>query len=182
MDALIPPISSITELELPIGIWTPWAQILCAECHGDEGLSGRKLDMRQFEKQPLDPNGWHEIAICDDCGKSIWMDFKIAWEQKIVRALKEKGHDTAAMSQTGGMCSAADLVLGSDEDGGQKNVWITESEDTERPRHDPTFFVGYYHIENPYGDDVEGEYSDALTFDEAITLVEKTVKEGRFNA
>ena len=38
------------------------------------------------------------------------------------------------MSQTGGMCSAAELLLDSDEDGGHKYVMITWSEDTRRER------------------------------------------------
>jgi hypothetical protein len=171
---------TIEELRLTPGIWTPWAQILCFECHGDRALQ-TTLDPERFKEQPLDDKMDSAIAVCDECGKDVWMVYKIAWEQKIVAALKEKGHK-AVMEQTGGMCSAAGMYLTSDEDGGQKYVWITESEDTDRPHDDPTFVVGYYHIENPYGDDVEGEYGDdvALPFDEAIALIEKIVKEGGF--
>lgn len=181
MDALIPPISSIIELELPVGIWTPHAAILCIDCHGDAFRSGKKLDAELFKKQPVDQNSDDEIAVCDGCGKDIWMDGKVAKEQRIVRALKGKGLD-ARMQQTGGMCSAAEIILDSDEDGGQKYVWITWSEDTRREPNDPTFMVGFYHCENPYGDDAEGEDYSILPFDEAVALAEKIVKEGRLNA
>lgn len=172
---------AIVELELTPGLWTPHAQILCVGCHGGLWPNGTHLDAKRFRKQPLDPNMDSAIAVCDECGKSIWMDYKVAWEQRIVLALKDKGLD-ADMSQTGGMCSAATLLLDGDEDGGQKYVMITESEDNERPLNDPTFVVGYYHEKNPYGDDVEGEYGDdvPLPLAEAVALVEKIAKEGGF--
>jgi len=178
---------TITELELTPGIWTPHAAILCLVCHNK--AFGGTVDPRthidieddRFDPVPLPDDDCNntDIAICDDCGKHVWMVYKIAWEQRIVKALKEKGYDKAGMDQTGGMCSAAGLYLDSDEDGGQKNVWITESEDVDRPHDDPTFYVGYYHYENPYGDDVEGEDCGICTFDETIALVEKIVKAGR---
>ncbi len=185
MTALIPPISSIVELELTPGIWTPHGRILCVVCHGKlyggtlDSRSNEPIDDDRFEPVPLDDDDCNntDIAVCDECGKDVWMVYKIAWEQKIVAALKEKGHD-AHMSQTGGMCSAAELILDSDEDGGQKYVWITESEDVGRPHNDPTFMVGYYHCENPYGDDAEGEDYSVLPFAEAVALAETIMKEG----
>ena len=171
---------AITELELTPGLWTPHGAILCVDCHGWKWPNGITIDPVRFRKQPLDPNMDTAIAVCDKCGKSIWMDYKVAWEQKIVLALKDRGLGVARMDQTGGMCSAAGLYLDGDEDGGCKYVWITESEDPDRPHGDPTFIVGFYHEENPYGDDVEGEYGDdvPLAFNAAIALVEKIVKEG----
>jgi hypothetical protein len=171
---------AITELELTPGIWTPWAQILCFECHGDKAMQ-TKLNPERFKEQPLDDEMDSAIAVCDKCGKSIWMDYKVAWEQKVVLALREKGFEKAGMDQTGGMCSAANVPLTSDEDGGHKYVLITESEDPDQPHGDPTFMVGYYHERNPYGDDVEGEYGDdvPLAFDDTIALVERIAKAGR---
>lgn len=178
---------TITELELTPGIWTPHASILCLVCHnkrhgGTWGFgSNTPIDEERFEPVPLDDDcNDTTIAKCDECGKDIWMVYKIAWEQKIVAALKEKGLD-AHMSQTGGMCSAAELILDGDEDGGQKYVWITESEDVDRPHNDPTFMVGFYHCENPYGDDAEGEDYEILPLNEAVALVEKIVKAGGLN-
>lgn len=169
---------TITELELTPGIWTPGAAILCFDCHGPTAMR-TTLDPERFAEQPLDPEMDSAIAVCDKCGKQIWMDCKIAWEQKIVAALREKGFEKAGMDQTGGMCSAAGLYLDSDEDGGQKYIWITESDDCERPHDDPTFYVGYFHCENPYGDDAEGEDYEVLPFDEAVAYVEKLAKAGR---
>jgi hypothetical protein len=170
---------TIEELHLTPGIWTPWAQILCFDCHGNKAMQ-TTLNPERFKEQPLDPKMDSAIAVCDKCGKDVWMDYKIAWEQKLVATLRDRGHKNAAMDQTGGMCSAVNLPLDSDEDGGHKYVMITELEDPNRPHGDPTFIVGFYHEENPYGDDVEGEYGDdiPLTFDGTIEVVEKIVKEG----
>lgn len=171
---------TITELELTPGIWTPGGQILCVECHGPNwAFSGDPLDMERYKEQPLDDAADSAIALCDECGKSVWMVYKIAWEQKIVHALRSRGFEKAGMDQTGGMCSAAGLYLDGDEDGGQKYIWITESEDTDRPHDAPTFLVGWFHYENPYGDDAEGEDYEVLPFDEAVDYVEKLAKAGR---
>jgi hypothetical protein len=176
---------TITELELTPGVWTPAAQILCIPCYKKSGRvwamgAKEELDDERFKEQPLDDAMDSTVAECSECGKDIWMPYKISWEQKIVAALKEKGFD-ARMEQTGGMCSAAALYLPGDEDGGQKYVWITESEDCDQPHNAPSFIVGFYHIENPYGDDIEGDYETCASFSEAVALVEKIVKEGRLN-
>jgi hypothetical protein len=177
---------TITELELTPGIWTPQAQIRCVVCHmaDTDGRWSRShdelIDDERFKEQPLDDSMDSDVAVCDECGKAIWMNYKIAREQKVVAALKERGIK-ATMDQTGGMCSAASVYLDSDEDGGQKHIMVTESEDVDRPHDDPTFVVGYYHYENPYGDDVEGEDYSILPLNEAVDLVAKIVKEGRLN-
>ena len=175
---------TITELELTPGIWTPHAAILCLVCHkklfgGKWGFgSDTDIEDERFEPVPLDDEMDSAIAICDQCGKHVWMDYKIAWEQKVVHALLAKGHK-ATMDQTGGMCSAASLYLDSDEDGGQKHILITESDDGDTPHNEPMFVVGYYHYENPYGDDAEGEDYEVLPFDEAVAYAVKIAKEGR---
>ena len=173
---------AITELQLPRGIWTPHAAVLCFECHGPNAGANR-LDAERYEPHTIDEEqerGWLDPwdAVCDQCGKTIWMDYKIAWEQKVVAALKEKGHKKAAMDQTGGMCSAAGLYLDSDEDGGQKHIMITECDDGVEDPNNPLFFVSFFHYKNPYGDDAEGEDYATCTFDEAVALVEKIAKEG----
>ena len=174
---------TITELELTPGIWTPHGAILCVVCHkklfgGSWGFGSETLiDEERFGPFPLPDDDCNntDIAVCDECGKDVWMVYKIAWEQKIVAALKEKGID-ATMDQTGGMCSAASVYLQSDE----KHVMITESEDTVRPHNFPTFCVSYFHYENPYGDDAEGEDYEILSFDKAVAYAEKIVKAGRY--
>jgi hypothetical protein len=179
---------TITELELTPGLWRPDATISCFECHCKQ-MGGPvwgwgtppPMDPERFKEQPLDDAMDSAIGHCNECGKAIWMPYKISWEQKVVAALKERGIK-AVMDQTGGMCSAASVYLDSDEGGGQKHIMITESEDVDRPHDDPTFVVGYYHYENPYGDDVEGEDYSILPLNEAVDLVAKIVKEGRLNA
>lgn len=178
---------TITELELTPGIWTPHAQVICVVCHmakndGRWGLGNDELiDDERFKEQPLDDSMDSDVACCDDCGKAIWMPYKIAWEQKVVTALKGRGLD-ARMSQTGGMCSAAELALPGDEDGGYKYVWITESEDVDTPHDAPTFMVGFYHERQDGDRDSDGGEYTILPFAEAVALVEKIYKEGRFNA
>jgi hypothetical protein len=171
---------TIEELQLTTGIWTPHAAILCPTCHGAyRGGSPKCYEPHciDVEKEIGYVDPWD--AVCDKCGKTIWMDYKIAWEQRIVAALKERGFEKAGMDQTGGMCSAAGLPLDGDEDGGYKHVWITECDDVVEDANKPLFFVGFYHTENPYGEDVEGEDYETCTFDKAVALVEKIAKLGR---
>lgn len=94
-------------LKLSEGIWTPWAQVLCADCMrptprfiGDLEKIGRPREIRDED--------WELQGWCDECGKEVWIDNKIACEQRMVRALKKHGIP-ARMEQTGGMCSAAEV-------------------------------------------------------------------------
>lgn len=176
---------AITELELTPGIWTPHAAILCLVCHkkafGGKWGFGSVVDIEddRFEPVPLDDEMDSTVAHCDECGKAIWMNYTIAWEQRAVAALKEKGYVNAHMSQTGGMCSAAELLLDSDEDGGCKFIWITESEDVDRPHNDPTFLVGFYTNDGHDNEEMEGA-EDPLTLDEAVAKAEAIWKAGRY--
>jgi len=174
---------AITELELTPGLWRPDAKVICFDCHCEDmngpvrgwGREGN-FDAANYAERPLAEDSWEDVAVCDVCGKSIWMDVKIALEQKIVNALKDLDFVNVGMQQTGGMCSAAELWLESDEDGGMKYVWIVWDEED---RNDPKFAVGFFHIENPYGDDWEGEDGEVLPFTEAVDYAEKLYKAGR---
>jgi len=167
---------TIEELQLTTGIWTPHAAVLCPTCHG----AYRGGSPQCYEKHDIDTekeigyvDPWD--ATCDKCGKTIWMDYKIAWEQRIVKALQERGIDRAGMEQTGGMCSAAGVYLLADEDGGDKHVWITEAE-ADGP--EPSFYIGFYHFFNGGEGDEETYKDDPVSFNEAVELCERIVKEG----
>jgi uncharacterized protein (DUF779 family) len=170
---------TIEELQLTTGIWTPHAAVLCFHCHGAyRGGSPQCYEDHNIDTEKeigyVDP--WD--AVCDKCGKTIWMDYKIAWEQRIAKALQQRGHEKAGMDQTGGMCSAAGLYLDGDEDGGQKHIMITECDDTVEDPNNPLFYIGFYHYFKHADGDYEEFKEKAVSFTEAIELCERIVKEG----
>ncbi|MBR5259365.1 MAG: hypothetical protein IKV48_02675, partial [Eggerthellaceae bacterium] len=91
------------------GVWTPWAQVLCYDCHGNENLPNPKTDeewARMTAPRPVaDGNA---ITSCDNCGAHVQMDESVAYEHELVLALRERGFD-AEMRQTGGMVSACGI-------------------------------------------------------------------------
>lgn len=92
------------------GIWTPWAQVLCHECHGNEGP--RALEDEQYQKmlepRPLQPG--NAQTFCDGCGADVQVSRGLAAEHNLVRELRDQGIE-AAMAQTGGMMSACSIEV-----------------------------------------------------------------------
>lgn len=96
------------------GIWTPWAQVLCYECHGNENLPNPKTDAewaRMTEPVPLMED--KAVTFCDGCGTDIQVYDSVAYEHNLVQALKDHGFD-AVMSQTGGMMSGCSITPSED--------------------------------------------------------------------
>ena len=97
-------------VELLNGVWTPWAQVLCHGCHGNQGP--RALEDEQFQKmlepRPLQPG--NAQTFCDGCGADVQVSRGLAAEHNLVRELREQGID-AAMAQTGGMMSACGIEV-----------------------------------------------------------------------
>ena len=117
------------------GVWTPWAQVICYDCHGNENLPEPKTEeewARMTAPQPLiDGNA---VTFCDDCHTDIQVYDSVAYEHNLVAALRERGFD-AVMEQTGGMMSGCsitpseELRAGGDPDG-IGEILITYEEDS----------------------------------------------------
>ena len=91
------------------GVWTPWAQVLCYDCHGNENLPNPKTDeewARITTPQPLAEG--NAVTFCDDCHVDIQVYDSVAYEHELVYALRERGFN-AVMAQTGGMMSACSI-------------------------------------------------------------------------
>jgi hypothetical protein len=132
-----------------LGVWTPGAEILCFACHGPLWLFSKdKVPNYETVCSPRPakeeyPGIWEKAGKCDRCGEPVWLSEELADEQAVVLAIRamELPGVTAAMQQTGGMCSAASAYFGG------KMVLVTVDEE------DPTFFcVGLYENEEAMDD------------------------------
>lgn len=92
-------------MEAKIGVWTPWAVILCCECHGPE-FPKQTFDVESEEWQrfitPQELKEGNGLTHCDRCKEEIQLDEDIAKEHEVMFALLDKGI-IAEMEQTGGM-------------------------------------------------------------------------------
>ena len=89
------------------GVWTPWADVLCRNCHDalkPEVTAKRKIEWPAGEKREGDA-----LGFCTQCGAKVWVTEEIA---RLTRLRAIVGGD---MEQTGGMCAALTLKR---EDGG----------------------------------------------------------------
>lgn len=92
------------------GVWTPWAQVLCHACHGNDGP--RTLDEEHWQAvlRPRDLQQGNAQTFCDGCGADVQVSRGLAAEHNLVRELREQGID-AVMRQTGGMMSACAIEV-----------------------------------------------------------------------
>ncbi len=95
------------------GIWTPWAQVLCHECHGPTlvggAFDGSSTSLRGFAGKEAITNINHafiEATPCNDCGAMCWVRLDVARLNTLRLALKELTDDRlmSDLAQTGGMC------------------------------------------------------------------------------
>lgn len=117
---------------LASGVWTPWAQVLCHACHGNDGP--RTLDEEHWQAvlRPRDLQQGNARTFCDGCGVDVQVSRGLAAEHNLVRELREQGID-AVMEQTGGMMSACSIEVASelrqgDGDPGLMEVLITNND------------------------------------------------------
>lgn len=96
------------------GLWTPWAQVICRECHTKNTSAEQKGAVSQEEREkaarPIELKEGNAVTFCDDCGDPVQVDEEVAVEHNLVRTLRERGIE-ATMDQTGGMCSACGVAL-----------------------------------------------------------------------
>lgn len=93
------------------GIWTPWAQVLCAPCHAADSTSPVQVDRAVLV---LRPDG-QRMATCDQCQARCWVRDDVALLQRLGRRISALGPAWAAawrLEQTGGMCAALVVTSG----------------------------------------------------------------------
>ena len=102
-----------TKQQFTRGIWTPWAEVLCLDCHGtkvaDKPMKPQVVDELK-EIRTGKPGDDHGLTHCDRCGKLIAVREEVANEHNLVMCLRENGIN-AKMVQTGGMCSGCEISL-----------------------------------------------------------------------
>lgn len=120
------------------GIWTPWAQVLCLQCHGPQ-LRGRDRHVEGYAARN-EPREAYSAWRCDECGRLTSLhsreyddengvsDRDRTWsEVDELAELRDRLRDAgipAEMEQTGGMCCAVSVgklhtVFSSDEGPGK---------------------------------------------------------------
>lgn len=162
------------EVKAAHGIWTPYAKILCYECHGDtfphckynpetDKFEDKVLDSEKFIKMST-PEAIEEgkaVTTCNNCNKPVQIYESVAFENNLVNILKEEGIN-AYMSQTGGMNSAAEILT--KDDG---FIWITYD-----VCGDNEWLVGIYDEEG----DFSGEQYMTHDLDELLEYI-RTLKD-----
>lgn len=104
-----------------LGIWTPWAQVLCMECEyaglkvtlqrnpgAHQVITSRfkRLASVSRPKKVSQPDVETLLGTCDDCGCTCWVPDDVALLQRIGRKVADLGCTRFGMEQTGGMCAA----------------------------------------------------------------------------
>lgn len=168
------------------GLWRPDAKVICIECHmeqcgNDYGFMSRQKPIDHDKHQPREQGEYELVAQCQVCKKKIWMDEKVALEQKIVLALKEKDKygNGIHMQQTGGMCSAAEVMFPSvhkDNTNDYEFMWITFSEEFNEDE-EPLFYCGLYLTTEDGSGDTEDYVDHAMTFEEVLAWVDEQWRE-----
>ena len=103
------------ENKYSVGIWTPWAEVLCLECHGNKFNKGLTIielseeDMKK-ESEPIELKEHYTVTCCGHCGKEIQLNDTVAIPHNIVLDLKKQGYD-CNMTQLGGMASGCEITL-----------------------------------------------------------------------
>jgi hypothetical protein len=100
-----------------VGVWTPWAQVICLNCHGrGEGYTRlRDEAWARRDEEITTPGDGCALTTCDQCGRDISVDATVATEHELAKRFKAMDLN-ASMQQTGGMCSAAAIWLGNNND------------------------------------------------------------------
>lgn len=120
-----------------IGIWTPWALILCYKCHGNQ-FPNKQLSDAEMERldTPVALTKGYQITQCSKCNMFVQVNESVAMENNMTKELRGMGYDSV-IEQTGGMNSACILYIMTDE---------VMDENTEYP---PMYYLTY----NINGDD-----------------------------
>lgn len=158
------------ENNVKLGVWTPWAQVLCYECHGNENLPNPKTDeewARMTAPQPLfDGNA---VTFCDGCHADVQVYDSVAYEHNLVAALRDRGFD-AVMAQTGGNQSGCSITPSEDLQKNGEPDGIGEILVTYNDSGDNLYWMGVYDNDVSPAD-VEWGNVSFRTQDEVISWV-----------
>ncbi|MGU3473106.1 hypothetical protein ACLBWT_18410 [Paenibacillus sp. D51F] len=160
-----------------MGLWTPRAEVLCFDCHGNTFYRGfgesLVLDEAEMAEKntPVPVKEWNRITSCNKCSRLIQLDDSIAAEHNLVVVLREAGMD-AEMHQTGGMNSACGINL---INGGYHLVtynWdgdgcyvVAEFDSEDTWINDPNYFV-------------TDSYDEMVAYIKSLVKVKRIEKEG----
>lgn len=82
----------------PIGVWTPWGEVLCWACH-------EVLAQKNRHEPALD--GDAHKGVCCRCHADVVMDdAEVAQLSRVKRLWDKAGKIKSHLEQTGGMCAA----------------------------------------------------------------------------
>lgn len=131
-----------TTAQARLGVWTPWALVLCVECDYVALKDGpraqhhasrlKTLAKTKRTEEVICPDG-HLIAQCDTCHCACWVRDDVALLQQVgykSSDLDWEGPFGWTLQQTGGMCAAL--------------VFSTETAEIVVTAMDGEFFIGEY--------------------------------------
>ena len=127
------------------GIWTPWAAVLCAPCHGPTYRRlGQTTPIPGFDTLHLaqDLDDGDVVCACTKCGKPVAVASDVGFPKLVVDLV-----GSGVMEQTGGMCCAAS--------------WTTEGSIIVVTAMDEEIDVGVYECHEAW---MEGEYRTLFYF------------------
>lgn len=157
------------------GLWTPWADVLCLDCHGPS-LVGRGAfpdNVWAARLELVTPTDSEGMTRCDKCKCEIVVRKDVAELRELGHAVK-KAFDgdprlkEARMWQTGGMCAALGLMC---RDGS-----ILQFTNLDTP--DGEFCVWRWSTQEAYdnGEDEEQPTAEGLTTERAIEWLRERLK------
>lgn len=145
------------------GIWTPWAEVLCYECHGPTFRTGHAngKPIEKYAEMCLTVTNEPKVYTrCDSCGKNILIERPDVTELAHLRdAINGRMNaKVCRLDQTGGMCCAVNVPLG-----GDAYLLLTSSDDGEGK-----FGIGEYKNADDDGKYNGEEFTEAV----AVAYVE----------
>jgi len=131
----------MSALEVRRAIWTPWAEVLCADCNNAASFTAQRISNARIIEPSTVSIDWHRAFPCDVCGQSIGFEGcgSVADLCELREQLRFMGFDPQ-LQQTGGMCAA--LVEYWND--GQFAIVATNMDE-----HDGEFVMGVYHCSDP---------------------------------
>ena len=162
-------------------IFTPWAQLLCFECHENAGETHKQNGWKSLPRESFDVGGDSPMfdAFCCGCLEAVkTYRADVAACSQFVNAYGDRG--IFALDQTGGMCVAARYFDGKTE------ILLTEDEDIRSEGSEPvTLMGGVYEYPGersepelygePEGDPEEISYAAAMNTEDAVKWAREQV-------
>ena len=139
-------------MKAKLGIFTPYAKVICFKCHGSE-FPNKELSNEAMEDMdnPVALKKGNHFTRCDSCGSFVQLNKSVAQEHNIALELTELGYESE-LHQTGGMNSACSISINIPQ--------ITEDEEQ------PYYYMTY----NFEGDDayvIYGYNADGSTIEDS---------------